>query len=365
MTGRVNEHMDEIRGAIGEAADQVGYTITGGLNQTLDDGTLAYYDKMFDGVTSVNGYLDTINKTVQEMAAYSAQIAAAAKHEDEHPTGKSDEAVKATEEAVKLAVDEINGVHTSTGGSGGGSGTSAGTGTSAAETGAGGKDWAKAWEERNPVDMHEALIHAFGEKGAPAEKHELDIGNAKLRVDISEDKMDIKFTDISNPNKPRYQMAYTTYKRMKESGELAQRLYDWLRVYEDVSLDDLEKLAMPFRSGGLADYTGTAILHGTKQRPELVLNADDTERFLAAAKLMRAPVLSALLDKSFRMPDVGGTNIGDTTVNLGGIYIERVDDADDLVNQLRNNRKFEELIHIVTDGRYMGGQRYDKYLGGR
>ena len=39
--------------------------------------------------------------------------------------------------------------------------------------------------------------------------------------------------------------------------------------------------ALGYKTGGLADYTGPAWLHGSTSKPELVLNAEDTKNFLA------------------------------------------------------------------------------------
>jgi hypothetical protein len=51
----------------------------------------------------------------------------------------------------------------------------------------------------------------------------------------------------------------------------------------DKDLDLLVKnfgKAKKFATGGLANYTGPAWLDGTKSKPELVLNARDTENFI-------------------------------------------------------------------------------------
>ena len=37
---------------------------------------------------------------------------------------------------------------------------------------------------------------------------------------------------------------------------------------------------MAFKTGGLANFTGPAWLDGTKAKPELVLNAQDTKNFI-------------------------------------------------------------------------------------
>lgn len=51
-----------------------------------------------------------------------------------------------------------------------------------------------------------------------------------------------------------------------------------------VSLDQLTG----YRTGGLVDETGLAMLHGSKEKPELVLNAKDTENFMELTDALRA-----------------------------------------------------------------------------
>ena len=107
-----------------------------------------------------------------------------------------------------------------------------------------------------------------------------------------------------------------------------------------------------YATGGLVDYTGLAAVHGSKARPELMLNANDTENFLEAAKWMReafaAPSISAI-------PNLGGDgsgfSIGQFQVN---IPIERVLDYNDLVRQLQADPKFEKLINAMTLDRTLG-----------
>jgi hypothetical protein len=41
-----------------------------------------------------------------------------------------------------------------------------------------------------------------------------------------------------------------------------------------------------FKQGGLADFTGPAWLDGTKARPEMVLNARDTENFIQLKNIL-------------------------------------------------------------------------------
>ena len=107
-----------------------------------------------------------------------------------------------------------------------------------------------------------------------------------------------------------------------------------------------------YATGGLVDYTGLAAVHGTKARPELMLNANDTENFLEAAKLMR----DAFSGSGFSGLPVangsgGGFSIGQFMVN---IPIERVQDYNDFVRQLQSDPKFDKLINAMTLDRTLG-----------
>ena len=55
------------------------------------------------------------------------------------------------------------------------------------------------------------------------------------------------------------------------------------------ALEDWSK----YKSGGLADYTGPAWLDGTPSKPELVLNAQDTQNFIALKDILSKAMSSA------------------------------------------------------------------------
>lgn len=132
-----------------------------------------------------------------------------------------------------------------------------------------------------------------------------------------------------------------------------------------------------FASGGLADFTGLAKLDGTPSKPELVLNPNETERFLALRDTLKGIDLSALKSVPYmtmleskdsryrdRMRDVANRN---TTVNsgvtIGDIHfnIDHVQDYNDFMRQAQRDPKFEKLIHTITDNEYMGGSKLKKY----
>lgn len=132
--------------------------------------------------------------------------------------------------------------------------------------------------------------------------------------------------------------------------------------------------AKSYSSGGLVDYTGIANVHGSEDRPEMVLNADDTKNFILLRDAMRSGALNAMfgsvrigseLDKisavdAAAIGKVGGSDgytVGSINVS---IPIAHVNDYKDFVNQLRDDRQFEQLIQDVTIGRIAGKSSLSK-----
>jgi hypothetical protein len=73
-----------------------------------------------------------------------------------------------------------------------------------------------------------------------------------------------------------------------------------------------------YETGGLADFTGPAWLDGTKQRPEYVLNADQTSRFFSLIDVLEG------WDKKDSKTS-GGDNYFDISIN-----VEKIEDDYDV-----------------------------------
>lgn len=138
-----------------------------------------------------------------------------------------------------------------------------------------------------------------------------------------------------------------------------------------------------FASGGLAKYTGLAHLDGTPTRPELVLNPDDTERFMALMDFLKGqnitygnsmPFAVSSMAHSGGFADIapklaqivsqaGGE--GNQQVNMGDtifqIEIDHVQDYNDFVTKLQHDDTFEKMIQSMTLGRALGGNPFNKY----
>ena len=133
-----------------------------------------------------------------------------------------------------------------------------------------------------------------------------------------------------------------------------------------------------FKKGGLADYTGVAWLDGSPTEPEMVLNPEDTQNFIALKDAMRsiadgnnplsklfggdegaANVLSQLAKVSAPISGKDTTNIGDITYQVT-IPIEHVQDYNDFMNQMRKDGKFEKMIRSMTVDQLSGGSKLSK-----
>ena len=130
-----------------------------------------------------------------------------------------------------------------------------------------------------------------------------------------------------------------------------------------------------FASGGLADFTGLAKLDGTPSKPELVLNPNETERFLALrdtlkgidlSALKATPYLSALNSKGSHYQDlmrnVTSQNATvDSSVTIGDINFNvQADSYEDIMRQAQKDPKFEKLINLMTGARYLGAGKLTK-----
>lgn len=101
----------------------------------------------------------------------------------------------------------------------------------------------------------------------------------------------------------------------------------FISAYNDVYGKDAYKTnrkstkgaAYSYKTGGLADYTGPAWLDGTKTKPELVLNAQDTRNFIALKD-----TLSSLQGRSFTNQSNGDLNF-DIDIN-----VEKIDNDYDV-----------------------------------
>ena len=84
-----------------------------------------------------------------------------------------------------------------------------------------------------------------------------------------------------------------------------------------------------YKTGGIADFTGPAWLDGTKSNPELILNARDTENFIALKD-----ILSSIMDRK---------GLQNNTQSVGDMYFN----IDINVDELSNDYDVEDLSRKI------------------
>ena len=100
--------------------------------------------------------------------------------------------------------------------------------------------------------------------------------------------------------------------------------------YDRLANQSVEVEFRAYKSGGLADYTGPAWLDGTKARPELVLNQQDTQNFIALKD-----ILSDVMKNASRISQQkeAGDNYFDIEIKVDSI--ENDYDVDQLADRIR------------------------------
>ena len=145
--------------------------------------------------------------------------------------------------------------------------------------------------------------------------------------------------------------------------------YGWVRKSDIVG----------YKTGGMDYYTGLAMLHGTATKPEAVLNSEDTQNLLNLRDELRnigkqpltvqnsashvytygdrfGHILSGILTGI--QPTDTRPNVGDINVNIG---IDHVDDYNDLVKKLQNDKQFERMVEAMSIDKVTGKSAMRKY----
>ena len=117
-----------------------------------------------------------------------------------------------------------------------------------------------------------------------------------------------------------------------------------------VKLEDLKKnysgwgnFGGKFATGGLADFTGPAWLDGTKSRPELVLNQQDTQNFIALKDIL-ADVMDSTKG-TITNSTTNGDNYYEIEINVEGINndydVEQI--ADKIKSMIQNDAMYRNV----------------------
>ena len=156
----------------------------------------------------------------------------------------------------------------------------------------------------------------------------------------------------------------------------------WSSAGYDNFVKDMAGTYPAYKQGGLADFTGLAWLDGTKTKPEMVLDSEDTQNFIALRDILAQLASDDIgfgnpLYSSFAPMSYGGNipNFGEKLAQILNSYgetniqnhfeitipIEKVEDYNDFVTQLRDDPKFEKMVQAMTLGRLNGGSPNAKY----
>ena len=168
-------------------------------------------------------------------------------------------------------------------------------------------------------------------------------GENRKKPDVEED--DSEHSNPQGPSQPGTQLnGYTTqipthagYKEIRISVEDYEALMNpsmreerWsdllAKYYEGGTIEAFKEAFLrnlqPYKTGGLADFTGPAWLDGTKARPEIVLDAQDSRNFIQLRD-----ILGSLLNRS--TANASTENNGDITYDID-INVEKIDNDYDL-----------------------------------
>lgn len=137
-----------------------------------------------------------------------------------------------------------------------------------------------------------------------------------------------------------------------------------------------------YKTGGLVDYTGLAQLDGTPNKPELVLNAQDTENFISLRDKLRdiSEQSMNLWDNSYSgysVPTVVPFSLQDFEKKIAdlethsqatnltneinvNIPIEHVQDYNEMLEQMKKDKKFENMVKAIGLTPLTGGSTLAK-----
>lgn len=136
-----------------------------------------------------------------------------------------------------------------------------------------------------------------------------------------------------------------------------------------------------YLKGGLIDYTGIAQVDGTPGKPEMVLNPNDTKNFLGLRDVLRSFTQKDFKTEipAYQMPTVDFSGLSDISGILSKmtrnysesksqygdinfeINIDHVEDYNDFVTKLQQDKQFERMIRSMTTDQLTGGSTLAKY----
>ena len=330
MIDSVNQSSADISDTLQRVSDEVGYTITQSLQDiwSNDGGANSIITKYGDSFTS---QLTSVNQVLSSIQANVASMISASDSEAASTTGGTTTTTTPTAPSNSNTTSNNTQKTTSTGGI---------TFTDEVKKGVAAAIWIYGGSKSgwgNDPDRKKKLTAKFGSSNATAIQSYINAHGTNGDL----------------------------YKYWVNSGKsnLSQYYYS------------------AFKTGGLADYTGMAWLDGTPTKPELVLNAQDTENFLQLRDMLSKMSQNTLTFSNSGYSSVGSAQLngltdisgildgisvrGNQTDNSIGeinitIPIDHVENYEDFVNKLRDDKKFEQFIQDISVNLLGGGSTLAK-----
>ena len=314
MIDKINENSSSIRDTLTEQADKVGYTMTDSLNNIwANDGNanaiITKYGENFCGqLTSVNNVLNSITEQLGTIIkASDTEAKDNIKEETKTPSATT----PTTSETPKTETPKTESSNSS-------------NATTTKTIKVGGK-----------INAGGAKIYDYvGDKSGETQYY----------------KKDPIYTVLEEKN---------GYIKVRHHS-LSKGVTGWFKK-SDVKA---------YKTGGLVDETGLAWLDGTKKKPEMVLNSQDTENFIELTDVLRNLDVSSMMSNMVPMFNALNTNIpslisGNSNQNMNNVFnmtfeLHDVTNGEQVINYLIKSDRFENAVKAMTVDRLAGGSKFSK-----
>lgn len=201
-----------------------------------------------------------------------------------------------------------------------------------------------------------------------------NLGDIREEIEVASEKVGYSITE--GMHSVLYGQNFSNYDKTFEDISTVNEYLDQIYRYV-AAMAKASGAVKAYASGGLVKETGLAHLDGTPSRPELVLDAVDTQNFLVLRDILKnadlsalksTPYLSALDSKESQYRALMGNaashteaNNSSITIDVGGINIKEAQNMDDIIRQLRDSSKFERIVESIAVDPLTGKSKFRKY----
>ena len=198
-----------------------------------------------------------------------------------------------------------------------------------------------AGENKKKIEFLEEDFQADETSKEKADNEKEPVGEKKYRASITSTYTGNTYYGIGDSPETAKEHAAQNYKGNLEARLKYEQLggvrkeIAWNHYYKDIK-DEKQYKLIPYKTGGLADFTGPAWLDGTKSKPEYILNAEQTKSFFTLVD-----ILSSLDNHKPKNENTVATTI-DVDINIETVKEEA--DVDMLADKVQKA--------IVTSAQY-------------